>query len=123
MGWSIGYDEKWQRDVGYGVPAICDHPGCNEPINRGLAHVCGGEPYGGEHGCGLYFCGKHMHYRYPRGEDRGYQNCPRCMTYRPPYKAKADTAEWVDWKLTEPSWQQWRDENPAKVAEMRGYRP
>ena len=28
MGWSIGYDEKWQRDIGYGVPAICDYPGC-----------------------------------------------------------------------------------------------
>lgn len=21
MSWSIGYDEKWQRDIGYGVPA------------------------------------------------------------------------------------------------------
>src|SRR4051812_7048849 len=26
MGWSIGYDSNWQRDIGYGVPAFCDHP-------------------------------------------------------------------------------------------------
>ena len=24
MGWQVGYDSKWQRDIGYGVPAICD---------------------------------------------------------------------------------------------------
>lgn len=54
MGWSIGYDSKWKRDIGYGVPAWCDHPGCIEEIYRGLSHVCGGEPYGGERGCGLY---------------------------------------------------------------------
>lgn len=53
MSWAIGYDENWKRDVGYGVPAICDHPGCNEKIDRGLAFVCGGEPMGGEKGCGL----------------------------------------------------------------------
>jgi len=29
MSWSLGYDERWQRDVGYGVPAFCDAPGCN----------------------------------------------------------------------------------------------
>jgi hypothetical protein len=46
MSWAIGYDGRWKRDIGYGVPAYCDHPGCNEEIDRGLAHVCGGEPYG-----------------------------------------------------------------------------
>jgi hypothetical protein len=44
MGWSIGYDENWKRDIGYGVPAVCDHPKCNKIINRGLSYVCGGEP-------------------------------------------------------------------------------
>jgi len=28
MGWSIGYDGNWKRDIGYGVPAYCDFPGC-----------------------------------------------------------------------------------------------
>lgn len=23
MGWSIGFDSNWNRDVGYGVPATC----------------------------------------------------------------------------------------------------
>src|SRR5690606_23075125 len=53
MGWAVGYDSNWNRDIGYGVPTTCDHPGCNEKIDRGLSYVCGDEPYGGEHGCGL----------------------------------------------------------------------
>ena len=62
MGWSIGYDEKWARDIGYGVPAVCDHPDCDARIDRGLSYVCcNQEPRGGE-GCGLYFCEKHKGY-------------------------------------------------------------
>ncbi|HEV7521417.1 MAG TPA: hypothetical protein VGP89_09990, partial [Candidatus Angelobacter sp.] len=60
MGWSLGFDSNWQRDIGYGVPAYCDHPKCNKKIDRGLSYVCGGEPYGGELGCGLYFCSEHL---------------------------------------------------------------
>ncbi len=44
MGWSLGHDNRWGkfgRDIGYGVPAICDHPGCNAEIDRGLSYVCG----------------------------------------------------------------------------------
>ncbi len=26
MGWSIGYDKNLKRDIGYGVPATCEHP-------------------------------------------------------------------------------------------------
>lgn len=115
MGWSLGYDDRWNRDVGYGVPATCDHPGCNEKIDRGLSYVCGSEPHGGEHGCGLHFCGKHMWHRSPRGADRSVQNCHRCMTYKQPYKPKPDHPEWVAWKLTDESWSKWRDENPEWV--------
>jgi hypothetical protein len=60
MGWAIGYDTNWHRDVGYGVPAYCDHPDCQKIIDRGLSYVCGGDVYGGEHGCGLYFCEHHL---------------------------------------------------------------
>ncbi len=119
MGWAIGYDENWKRDVGFGVPSTCDHPSCNERIDRGLAYVCGGEPYGGDHGCGLHFCGKHLWYRYPRGYGRSVQNCLRCKSYKAPYQAKPDRAEWVEWKLTHDSWQQWRDENQSLLAGMR----
>ena len=34
MGWSIGYDNTWNRDIGYGVPATCDHLGCAAEIDR-----------------------------------------------------------------------------------------
>ena len=44
MGWSIGFDRRWNRDIGYGVPATCDQPGCGADIDRGLAFVCGGDP-------------------------------------------------------------------------------
>lgn len=71
MGWSIGYDSKWKRDIGYGVPASCDYPGCDAEIDRGLSYVCGGEPYGGEVGCGLYFCAAHLLYHRFRDYQHG----------------------------------------------------
>lgn len=118
MGWSIGYDSNWKRDIGYGVPAICDLPKCNKEINRGLAFVCGGEPWGGDYGCGLFFCDEHFSYRHPKGRDRGIQNCPRCIRYRPPYDAKLDCEEWIKHKLNDESWYEWRKENPKEVKEM-----
>lgn len=111
MGWSIGYDGTWQRDIGYGVPAVCDHPLCNKVIDRGLSYVCGGEPYGGDC-CGLYFCYAHLRL------GRGAQKCTRCFHRKPPYAAKPDVAEWVRWKLTDESWQRWREENQSEVAQL-----
>lgn len=114
MGWSIGYDEDWQREIGYGVPAYCDHPGCNEEINRGLSYVCGGQPYGGEHGCGLYFCGKHLQYH------NGHQACERCVADSDnPFEPKPEHPTWIAWKLTDESWKPWRDEHPDEVAQLR----
>lgn len=107
MGWSIGFDSRWNRDIGYGVPAYCDHPKCWAEIDRGLAYVCcGQEAYGGD-GCGLYFCDKHL------GE-----KCARCRNRKPPYPAKPDHPRWIRHKLTDASWQQWRDENPSEVAAL-----
>lgn len=114
MGWSIGFDSKWDRDIGYGVPATCDHPDCTTKIDRGLAYVCGGEPYGGERGCGLYFCGRHM-----TCSAFGPQLCDRCAKRRKPFEAKPDHPDWVNWKLTDESWQEWRDANPAEVEKLR----
>jgi hypothetical protein len=112
MGWSIGYDETWKRDIGYGVPAYCDHPKCNAVIDRGLSYVCcDQQPYGGDRGCGLYFCGQHQ-------DIDG--RCPKCARYdKTPYKPKPDHPDWIRWKLTHESWQQWRDENPEEVAKLR----
>ena len=103
MGWSIGYDDKWERDIGYGVPCLCDHPDCNKEIDRGLSYVCGSHPYGGDEGCGLYFCGAH--------QTNGLQQCERCAEGKPPFDPKPDVAEWTKWKMTDESWAEWRKEN------------
>jgi hypothetical protein len=108
MGWAIGFDYKWKRDVGYSVPCVCDHPTCSELIDRGLSYVCGGELYGGEKGCGLYFCDKH------HGADT---LCERCLNNLPAFNPKPDIREWIQWKLTDASWAQWRAENPEWVKE------
>lgn len=39
MSWEIGYDDNWKRDIGYGVPAKCDHPDCDEDIEQFLSEV------------------------------------------------------------------------------------
>lgn len=116
MGWSIGFDLRWKRDVGYGVPAICDHPNCEVEIDRGLSFVCGGEPYGEPRGCGLYFCSSHllMCARLP-------QLCERCVCYRKPFAAKPDTKEWVEHKLTDRSWAKWRKGNRRETRELTAF--
>lgn len=111
MGWSIGFDDNWNRDIGYGVPAVCDHPRCSMKIDRGLSYVCGGEPYGGEKGCGLYFCYSHLGYP--------YQRCPACARYDKPYKPKPDIKEWINFKMTDPSWSQWRKTQTPPTAKEK----
>ena len=111
MGWSIGFDSNWRRDVGYGVPAHCDHPDCAKKIDRGIAYTCGGEPEGGEHGCGLHFCEAHL----------SGMNClcARCAKGKKAFPPKPDHPDWVNHKLTDASWQQWRDENLAEVEKLK----
>lgn len=110
MSWAIAFDSRWNRDIGYGVPAYCDHPQCWAEIDRGLGYVCGGEPYGGEHGCGLFFCGHHSMDPHNR--------CPRCRNSRPPYKAKADHPTWTRHKETDPSWAEWRAKRDAERGQV-----
>lgn len=117
MSWAVGYDSRWKRDIGYGVPATCDFPGCGGAIDRGLAFVCGGEPYGGERGCGLFFCDDCPRFTRKDG-DRHVYVCSRCNKGRPPYEPTPDTAEWIEHKLTDESWGPWRDENPEAVGAM-----
>lgn len=107
MSWAVGYDTKWQRDIGYGVPSICDFPSCNRIIDRGLAYVCcGEEPYGGD-GCGLYFCDKHAKWTL-RGR---WHACSRCANYLQPFKPKPDLQSWINHKMTDESWSGWRKAN------------
>ena len=118
MGWSYG--EHDGRDIGYGVPAICDHPTCDARIDRGLAYVCGGDVYGGERGCGLFFCYEHLHY----AAKLPMQLCRACLPRRhKAFTPKADVREWIEHKLTDESWQRWRDENPEDVARLKAALP
>lgn len=108
MSWAVGYDARWQRDIGYGVPATCDRAGCGAAIDRGLAFVCAGEvPLGGEDGCGLYFCAEHL----------GYQ-CERCAAGEPSFEPTPDVPGWMEHKLDDDSWAPWRALNPEAVASM-----
>lgn len=112
MGWSVGWDSTWNRDIGYGVPALCDHPKCTARIDRGLAYVCcGQEPYGGDKGCGLFFCYEHQRYD---------GKCPRCVKSKPAYRnIKPDVREWIEHKLNDPSWAKWRKDNPVDVHRLK----
>ncbi len=112
MGYAVY--ENHGRWAGYGVPAKCDVADCNEDIDRGLGYRCDDfyeytyDEDDNEHevereGCGLFFCGHHLHH-----PDHGDDVVP-----------KPDTLEWEAHMLTDESWEQWRDENPAKVAAMR----
>jgi hypothetical protein len=121
MGWSIGFDSTWNRDIGYGVPAFCDHPGCNKKIDRGLAYVCGGAPYGGWRGCGLFFCDEHRGFYNKKinGSLEYFELCYRCGHYKKPYTPKPDHPEWIAFKLVDKSWDRWRSENPELVEVMK----
>src|SRR3990167_2703344 len=46
--------------------------------------------------------------------------CQKCFRYdKKHYKPKPEVKEWIDWMLTDQSWEQWRKENPEKVERMR----
>jgi hypothetical protein len=46
--------------MGYAHEGICSEPGCKAMIDHGLSYVCGGMHQGGAHGCGDYYCTKHL---------------------------------------------------------------
>lgn len=117
MGWSVGFDPNHKRDIGYGVPAVCDHPECDEMIDRGLGYVCGDDVYGGEWGCGLFFCEKHRGNHEDLAPGVWAPVCERCAEGKPHFEPKPDTTQWIHWKLTDPSWADWRAENPDFVAQ------
>lgn len=111
MGWSIGED-KDGRDIGYGVPSYCDHPGCNKEIHRGLAYVCGMINTPGEdRGCGNHFCEEHL-----LSSPKYGQLCERCYPrQKTPFERKPDHPDWIVHKLTDEIWEEWRKQNPEWV--------
>lgn len=128
MSWAVGEDLARKRHIGYGVPAICDHPGCDEQIDRGLEHRCG--DLHEEHGCALYFCGYHLYYVFDdEGDDHpDYTGsyCERCcdltrddVPYAEPYEPTPDTVEWASHVLNDESWAQFREEEPEWTARYK----
>lgn len=76
MGWSHCGNLDG-REIGYGVPAMCDEPGCSEIINRGLAYLCG-DMHGDGESCNGYFCYEHL----------GIVLCRRCEEQQDEANAK-----------------------------------
>ena len=105
-----------KRWGGYGVPAICEHPDCDEEIDRGVSYACGGEPFS-ERGCDMYFCSKHLIYHnFNVGGGREIREvCERCDKYRPQFPYKPEHPDWIKHLLTDKSWAEWRKENPDEV--------
>lgn len=83
MGWANCGEDSKGRPIGYAHSAVCDHPGCNKEIDRGLSYACGGMhgDCGGQ-ACEKYFCTDHLFY--VDHESMGYdelsvgQLCPSC---------------------------------------------
>lgn len=71
MGWAFCGRDSEGREIGYGVRAVCDEPGCGAEIDRGLGHLCGRMHEDGE-SCNRYFCGSHL-----LSASNG-QRCVRC---------------------------------------------
>ena len=105
---------------GYGVPSYCEHPGCNEEIDRGFGCACGGEP-NSEHGCDRYFCGKHLFYHNfntGNGERELATVCERCDKRKPPFPYKPEHPTWIKHILTDKTWAEWRKNNPEEVKQL-----
>lgn len=131
MGYSV-YNLNKKIFAGYGVPAYCNHPDCNEEIDRGMPYACGGEPFS-ELGCDKYFCTKHLHYtgfkrdgtdeRCDHEEDcecEFVEVCERCADVSElEFDRKPEHPTWVKHVLTHGSWQKWRHENPDLVEEYK----
>jgi hypothetical protein len=110
MGYQV-YEVKGNRFGGYGVPSICDHPDCDEEIDRGMSYCCGNDPRS-EYGCHQYFCPKHLQ-TIKVDEDQYVDVCERCAAGKEPFPIKPDTKEWTNHLMTDNSWCEWRKNNPT----------
>lgn len=77
MGWGSGTNYKGEA-VGYSVEDVCNEPGCDTKIDRGLSYCCGGlEGVFGGNGCGDYFCEDHLYFS--NNEDNHDWLCIECV--------------------------------------------
>ncbi len=45
--------------------------------------------------------------------------CKRCSDRKKPFEPKDDIKEWVEFKLTDQSWEEWRKENVEEVNRLK----
>lgn len=89
MGWGNCGSDSGGRPIGYMFQAVCDHPGCNSEIDRGLSYACGGMHGKLEIGCEKYFCEKHL-FTTVKDQDDLVSVCEECSKYL------LSTKEWAE---------------------------
>lgn len=89
MGWGNCGTDSNGRPIGYNFEATCDHPGCQEKIDRGLSYVCGNMHGHDEVGCEEYFCSKHKRTFIDYDDDLTVI-CDSCA------KLHLDSGDWVE---------------------------
>ncbi len=90
MGWGNCGTDSEDRPIGYNFEATCDHPGCDEEIDRGLAYVCGDMHGGDEYSCEKYFCEKHRSCGVETDQGHLIMVCAECE------KTLLETGEWYE---------------------------
>ena len=127
MGYAIY--QNGGRYAGYGVPAYCEHPGCDKKIDRGVSYACGQEPF--KYGCDRYFCGEHVfRHLVEKGcvdsddcEDDEccvYKDvCQRCKEEKSEFDYKPEHPDWIKHLLKDESWKEWRENNPESVKSLK----
>lgn len=135
MGYSIGYCKTHKRDIGYGVPAPCDHPECNEIIDRGMGYACC-EGFNHSANCKGYFCEEHrwnyvlqdeLEHMSPEelealglsadaqalDEDSGIIRCRHTIQ---PHK---EAVVWLEYILNDESWEKFRTKFPERMERFK----
>lgn len=147
MGYSI-FDQVIngvERDAGYGVIALCDHPNCTAVIDRGMGYACC-DAIHHDGSCGGFYCSEHIMLwsviskdefeglddkeiqklleQYGLSDQYSPSNMPEfneCEQFNhcqhEPIQSK--TAQgWVDWIKKDDSWGKWRELYPEKLQFM-----
>lgn len=90
MGWSDCGTDSEGRPIGYGHEATCDHPGCENKIDRGLGYVCGVMHGSDEYSCDKYFCEEHRSNLVEMSDGDITRVCDDCA------KGLLESGEWFD---------------------------
>lgn len=128
MGYSVYFSDKNNRWQGYGVPAYCDHPDCNNVIDRGIGYVCC-DNQNHSASCGGFYCELHRYQMVyedeiqdmsdeelnglgidSREERSQEDDGIICCTHKP-IESK-EHPDWLNHVLTDDSWDEWRNKNP-----------